>query len=82
MGERAVIEQKHVEFIRELEALTRKYGLVVAGCGCCDSPRLDSDSNIADLRSGYCIESDGGNLKWVAPSDEYDWKYYSKDIVR
>jgi len=28
-------------FLKDLETLCRRYGVVVAGCGCCDSPRLD-----------------------------------------
>lgn len=28
------------EFLKELEALYRKYNLVIDSCGCCDSPHV------------------------------------------
>ncbi|MFU0240394.1 hypothetical protein ACKI1J_32235 [Streptomyces scabiei] len=28
-------------FLQDLSALTEKYGLVIAGCGCCGSPWLN-----------------------------------------
>ncbi len=28
------------DFLRELAALTNRYGIAVGGCGCCDSPYL------------------------------------------
>lgn len=28
-------------FVRELQALTEKYNVVITGCGCCESPWLE-----------------------------------------
>lgn len=33
-------ERDEAGFLKELTELTKKYGLVVSGCGCCDSPYL------------------------------------------
>jgi len=38
------------EFLKELSALTKKYSLVIGGCGCCGSPGVDV---VRDLRGEY-----------------------------
>jgi hypothetical protein len=31
---------RNVAFLRDLAELTRKHGIAIGGCGCCDSPFL------------------------------------------
>lgn len=71
---------EETKFILELTELTRKYGISIGGCGCCGSPWLDHNEDITDERSGYAMSSEG--LKWVAPSDTYDWEHYADGIIR
>jgi hypothetical protein len=33
-------EEKTKKFLAELSSLSRKYGIEIAGCGCCGSPFL------------------------------------------
>jgi hypothetical protein len=36
------MKSKLDKFLEELSALTKKYGIEIGGCGCCDSPYLVS----------------------------------------
>lgn len=42
-------------FLKELSDLTRKYGFIIGGCGCCGSPWVESDKFSAD-HLGYDYE--------------------------
>jgi hypothetical protein len=66
-------------FIIELEALSRKYKVLVGGCGCCGSPYLTkiSDECEWDEREGYTYED---RLDWLE-MDDYDWDEMKGKIV-
>lgn len=42
-------------FLKELSDLTRKYGFIIGGCGCCGSPWVEGDNLSADCL-GYDSE--------------------------
>lgn len=55
--------EQQEQFLEELSELTRKHGIVIAGCGCCGSPSL---SDLEEKMKGgyyftYGLESD---LTW------------------
>lgn len=57
-------------FLQELSELTKKYGVAIDGCGCCDSPYLtekvysyESSSTVNIDNTGKYIEDDG-SIKW------------------
>lgn len=69
-------EAQYVAFLLELRELTRKHGIAIDGCGCCDSPFLWKP-DVIDDRAGYRIDDDGsGNLTWRSPEHarwRIDW---------
>lgn len=71
-------EEREREFMRELSALTKKHGVVVSGCGCCGSPALE-DLVADEADAGYAYV---GHVRWVTPSDVYEWNTYGKEIVK
>jgi sugar phosphate isomerase/epimerase len=71
---------RRLAYMLELRELTRKHGVSIGGCGCCGSPWLDENADVSDERAGY--SEDSGELRWIAPSDRYDWEKYSDGIVR
>jgi hypothetical protein len=66
------------QFILELTRLSKKHGVIISGCGCCNSPDV-SESSDMDPEAGYAFP---GELVWVSPSDKYCWMAYRKRIVR
>lgn len=76
----SAVEDNEREFIKELEQLSRKYGIAIAGCGCCGSPYLVDLNNNPNVKAGYSNTDDG--LKWVDPEDHYDWNKYSNEIIK
>ena len=74
--------EKVEEFLIGLEKLTRKTGIEIAGCGCCDSPYL-IDATISGDSSGYAYGVDGEDrLSWIDPSNRIDWEKYSRLIIK
>lgn len=58
------MEEKELLFVKELTELSKKYGVYISGCGCCDSPYLTNEKQ-------WCTE---GELQWNNETDEYVWK--------
>jgi hypothetical protein len=58
-------------FLKELSALTRKHGVQVSGCGCCNSPWLNllGEGDVGlDGRYDYDYEGDGP-LRWMVRTE-------------
>lgn len=74
------MEINHCEFLKELEALSKKYGTKICGCGCCGSPSLeDMQGEEYAEEAGYVYKD---HLQYISKQDEYDWKKYSGNIVK
>jgi len=46
-------EENVQEYLSELSALTKKYGIAIHGCGCCGSPIIYGLKNSPNLPHGY-----------------------------
>lgn len=68
------------EFLLALRELTLKYGVAIDGCGCCSSPYL-ADVDVTDPRSGYALTLPDGGIRWICPSEKYDWTHYSAKLI-
>jgi len=62
-------------FLRDLEALAVKHGVVIGGCGCCGSPGLFDAPQSPE--AGFYRYVD--YLQFIHPSDVYEWKLYGGD---
>lgn len=51
-------------FLKELAALSFKHKIIIEGCGCCGSPRLENRP--ADMKEGVyeSFDNDGQNVTW------------------
>lgn len=70
------IKKERELFLEELSALTRKYGFIIGGCGCCgspwvlkeDDPVYTGDRAASPHRAGevgrYIADDLGANLSW------------------
>ena len=75
-----ITEEQRAAFLDDLTALTRKHGIEISGCGCCDSPVL---TTVDDPAGHYSVRTPGqhddgcvvGNwLMWLKPGEERDGK--------
>lgn len=62
-------------FLRDLDALAIKHGVVIGGCGCCGSPWLTAAPN--NPEAGFYREGDF--LQFIHPSDNYDWDKFGRE---
>ena len=69
------MDKRDEDFLEELTKLTKKHGVLISGCGCCDSPYLvDFDDAVKvgfieglekDIeKNAYYVDVDCGNLKF------------------
>lgn len=61
-------------FLRDLSEVTRKHGLKIDGCGCCNSPRVEKldEKELAWTDGMYVVEgsdTDGGPIGWVSQKE-------------
>ena len=56
------------EFVEELTKLTKKYGIIIGGCGFCGSPYLGSfKSDYDDYDEDGQYDESGGSIEWENP---------------
>ena len=72
-----------INFLLGLRELTLKYGVSIAGCGCCGSPFLrDVPLSATSDQGGYRVNShDGEEVGFVQPSNEFDWAEYGYILI-
>ncbi len=66
------MDKKMEEFLVGLTELTRRTGVAIGGCGCCESPYMFDPLSIvesfrfdvADPNGKYVSNNDGGNVEW------------------
>lgn len=75
-------DQRKNEFLIGLAKLTRETGIIIGGCGCCDSPFIydGSINELSDECAGYGYASE--HVAWISQADEYYWGEYNDSIVR
>ena len=51
-------------FLADLAAITKRHGVEIAGCGCCDSPYL-TEAGPVGVGAHYKCSEYGGNVAFV-----------------
>lgn len=55
--------ERQAAFLRELSELSKKYGIVVDGCGCCGSPFIyEAEEAEAIQELEYTVDKEGNYL--------------------
>lgn len=86
------LTQNEIQFLLGLRELTLKWGVTIAGCGCCGSPFLCEQEIVDTLeQGGYCSGSgDDENIFFVRPPSEKEtndlflkrnWEEYGEKII-
>lgn len=60
--------KKYDAFLRELSDLTRKYGIEIGACGCCDGPYLCGTET---PHARYWTDKQHSNLQWGSKKPRY-----------
>ena len=66
------VSENEAAFVAELQQLTRKYKVAIAGCGCCQSPwlhPLGEDELTESHRYYYMDPMDDPDLVWRGPKE-------------
>lgn len=75
-------KEQEREFLRELEALSRKHGLAVDGCGCCGSPGLrELEESELTPAAGYAECVGDRDFAWLSPAS-YHWDEAKDRMVK
>jgi hypothetical protein len=61
---RTKLTDKEQEFLLGLEELTRRTGVAITACGCCESPFLIDVSDAANPQAGYDYVDLGDLISW------------------
>jgi hypothetical protein len=65
---------KHRKFLEALSALSRQYGIIITGCGCCGSPYLTEEQVPAagtETTVPFYAQSDGDEqVIWCRQTDD------------
>jgi hypothetical protein len=64
MAERDLTQAEIYAFVADLTELTRRHGIKIDACGCCDSPWLIGGPVVRE-GTHYTYTPDGGGLEWV-----------------
>jgi hypothetical protein len=64
--------ENQVQFLLGLRELTLKYGVEIAGCGCCGSPFLCNMRLVDTSHLGGYGSSNGDEVRFVRPPSEQD----------
>ena len=72
-SERSDEARRMQSFLDELEALSRRTGIWISGCGCCDSPRIEmrATEEEASADGRYVVGYD----PTVAPGQTHTWRF-------
>lgn len=62
-------------FVKELTELSKKYKIIIGGCGCCGSPFLSEMEN----ENGQYYKVRGKDIDWL-DDDSSNYEFYKEEI--